>query len=162
VLFAGYLIVGSAWVSLEYAGQYPRLLLARPDISTAVGTRDILETYDWIRSNTAMDDIIVCNNESLFYLHTGRQALRPSPYEGWRVHALEFVTPNTVTTVLAGSHAQYVLLDPSLGGQYQIYAQFAGALDWLHTHHPGLLTPVYISKHGVMFVFRVNQDLLKR
>lgn len=162
IMFAIYLIIGAAFPSLMRAGRYPKLLPARTDVAAETEHRDVLATYDWIRSNTAPEAVLVCSNESLLYLYTGRRAVQPSPYEGWRQHSLELVTPDTVTAALRGSGADYLLLDPSFAGAYQAYAQFGSTVENLMSEHPGLLIPVYVSPHRVMFVFHVNRSLLPR
>jgi len=162
VLFSSYLVLGAAWSSVPRAGHYPKLLPWRPDISAEIENKDILDTYRWIRTNTASGDVFVCNNESVLWLHTGRQAVEPSGYEGWRLHTLDLVTPDTVTATLKGSDASYLLLDPSPIGAYQVYVQFGAAVKTLLASRPGLLTLTYTSPHGVMVVFRVNGRLLDR
>ncbi len=156
-----YLLLASAASSIPRAGSYPRRLLGRADITAEEEYGDVLATYAWIRANTQPSDVFVCLNDPLLYLHAGRKAVQPSPLQGWRVHSLNLVTPETVTEALRQSGATYLLVDPSYGAAYQAYAQYARSVDWLSAHNSRLLRPVHLSGHGVMWVYRVDREALE-
>jgi len=158
--FGLYLIFGSAWSSVLKAGSYPRRMPLREDISARDENLDSLATYAWIRDNTTDRDIFVCNNDPLLYLATGRRAVQACGYEGWRFLGLQFVTPDSLSVLLRQSGASYLLLDPSFGGAYLVYAELFHSAAMLSASKPGLLTPVYASPHRLETVFKVDRAFI--
>lgn len=161
-LFAAYLIAGSAYSSILRAGYYPKRLPLRTDITAQEEHADMLATYEWIKASTPERETWVCNNDPLLYLYTGRRAVQPSAYQGWRIHSLQLVTPGTVTDALRYSGASYLLLDPCYGAAYKAYGQYVMAVAALNLEYPGLLTPVYLSPHGALSAFKVDRVLLAK
>lgn len=156
VVLSSYLLIGSAAVSLPHAGRYPKLLPAL-SLTSEQEQHDITQSYQWIRLNTKDTDVFVCSNDPVLFLYTGRRAVQPSPYQGWRLFKSELVTKESVLDAIRGSHASYVMLDPSFGGAYAAYFQFGQSIVQLVNGPNALLQPVYVSPHGVVSIFRVSQ-----
>lgn len=156
VTLSSYLLIGSAAVSVPHAGRYPKLLPSL-FLTNEQEQHDITESYQWIRSNTKDTDVFVCSNDPVLFLYTGRHAVQPSPYQGWRLFKRELVTKESVLDAIRGSHASYVMLDPSFGGAYAAHFQFGQSIVQLVNGPNALLKPIYVSPHGVVSIFRVNQ-----
>jgi hypothetical protein len=160
ITFGAYLIVGSAISAFHHAGRYPPLVPNRPDLTIQQQHADLLETFAWIQYNTPREAVFVCNNDPLLYLYTGRKAMQPSPYQGWRTFSGQLITPDSVLEVLKESGASYLMIDPSLQGAYLPYAQLVGSAMKLGKERPGLLEPLYTSSNGLVTVCRVDRSKL--
>src|SRR5262249_20237707 len=104
--------------------------------------------------------VFVSNNDPLVYLYTGRHGLQPSPYQGWRVHSANLITPASLVWAIKESGASYVLVDPSYQAGYLVYAQLGIAVAGLQKVVPNLLSLKYMSPRGVMIIFEVNPQAL--
>jgi hypothetical protein len=71
--------------------------------------------FAYIRAGTPPDTILMANLDPVFYLNTGRKAVRGFAPDGYRLyyaHAESAVTPDELFAAIAGNGVGYVALTP--------------------------------------------------
>jgi hypothetical protein len=71
--------------------------------------------FAWIRQNTPSDALIAANLDPLFYLNTGRKAIRgfvPDGYKTLYQSGGQTVTPDQLSSTLRRNGVNYVALTP--------------------------------------------------
>ena len=102
---------------------------------------EMQKMFAWVRANTLKDAVIVANLDPLWYLNTGRRALRgftPNPYRTFYQSGATPVTPAELAATLLRSPAAYVALSPDL--DFAESASYHKAVEALQ--RGGLLEPV--------------------
>ncbi len=77
--------------------------------------KEMRKLFAYIRDNTPPDTILLANLDPLFYLNTGRKAIRgfsPDGYKLYYAHAESAVTPDQLFAAIAGNGVGYVALTP--------------------------------------------------
>lgn len=156
IAFGAYLVLGSAISAWQHAGRYPPLAPSL-ELTAKDQHRELLDAYKWIELNTPRNAVFVCINDPLLYLYTGRKAMQPTAYEGWRTIAGKLITPESVMEAVRESQAGYIMIDPSIQAGYASYAQFGQSVLEIAKKQPELLQPVYVSPHQLVTICRLHR-----
>lgn len=79
------------------------------------------ETFSWVRENTEPDAILATALDPVYYLHTGRQAIRPWFHRPWTYFYPvgkanpDIGPPTEIHTALETLEARYLIVDPLTG-----------------------------------------------
>ncbi|MES1258485.1 MAG: hypothetical protein ABUS51_08640, partial [Acidobacteriota bacterium] len=119
------------------AGQFP------PSGKAADDWREMDKLFTWLRRNTAPETILAANLDPLFYLNTGRKAVRgyvPNGYKTWYQPRGLTVTPDQLSAQLQQNGVNYVALTPDR--DFAASAAFHKSVEALE--RGGVLEPVGI------------------
>lgn len=90
---------------------YPQPMSDRP-----VFWRDYEHTFEWIRTNSDRSDVVASGLDSMLYLYTGRQGIRPfEPAPMALIYSVEtepLGSPDTLVSVLLGQRARFLVRLP--------------------------------------------------
>ncbi len=154
VTFCSYLIGGAGFLSCSKAGWLNSLATSPPPV-TAI---DFQQAVSWVKENTPVNSIFVCNNDPVFYLYTRRHAILPSRLEVWRFVTDQYVDPKSLLDAIDYSHATYVMNEPAFRSMGYSYTQLARAIDDINVTSPGYLLPVFQSEHKLITVYKTDVD----
>lgn len=150
-----YYLLKTAEVNHRYG--YPYIITSGEKLSDTVAWQDFQQLFAWLQRHTSPGDILASNLDSMLYLYTGRQGLRPfheNPlicfygYEN-RLHTLE----ETVAALLA-HEVRYLVQTPR--------PLYAGEIHWqrlltqLRQRYPWWLQVVYTGRDPRFVVFYLN------
>jgi hypothetical protein len=79
---------------------------------------EMQKLFGFIRADTTPDSILLANLDSLFYLNTGRKAIRgfvPSGFDLFYAPRQSAITPDQLSNAILESHVSYVALTPDVG-----------------------------------------------
>ena len=103
--------------------------------------KEMQKMFGWIRANTPPDAVIMANLDPLFYLYTGRKALRGFTFDPFRTFYTEGPGPVSaaeLSSTLLKAHVTHVAISPDL--QFGEAASYHKAVEALE--RGGLLEPV--------------------
>ena len=119
-----------------------------------------LQRYEWIRRNTAPDDVIACVLDPNCYLYTGRKAvsivsiLDVAPFYG--PPGKFQIRTESVAEVIRTSNAAYVMVEPVPRVKYVIDLAYE-ALKQLQKDSPGQLEEVWRNESEEATIFKVRE-----
>ncbi len=162
IAFAGYLVGGAALEAIQDAGRYGQAFTTLGPWSGGPLNHeaDYAEAFSWIRANTSPADTFVCNNDPLLFLGSDRKAIFPSKMEMWRFASSHLIDSDSMLAAIRFAKANYVVNDPVYRTEGLATRQAAESIMTLTMLHPGLLTPVFRSKHGSIMIFAVDANKL--
>lgn len=161
IAFGCYLVVGTTSDAVQKTGRYSSALaLLIPGLSASAQDADYQEVYQWVREHTRLADTFVCNNDPVFFLNTGRQAVFPSRLESWRFLQGKLIDPDSMLQAMRFAHARYVVNEPTYRSMGYATIQAAQSLTVLDQKYPGLLKPVFRSAHGLILVCAIDSARL--
>jgi hypothetical protein len=105
--------------------------------------KEMSKLFAWIRKNTPADAILAANLDPLFYLNTGRKAVRgylPDGYKTFYQSGGQTVTPDQLSSALLRGGVSYVALTPDR--DFEESAAFHKSVEALE--RGGILEPVAI------------------
>ena len=160
VVFGLYIMVAPAVQSIVRERD---LKLARwpmpPYFSPQFPKSDYDEAFRWLAARTRLSDTLVCNNDPLCFLYTGRQALFPFKVDGW-MNLVE--VPVNLTEVLYFAAPRYMVADPLFPGR----GLPATPVDWsamnLNIACPGLVKLVFASSHKLIRVYAIDYSKMPK
>jgi len=79
---------------------------------------EMQKLFGFIRANTSRDSILLANMDPVFYLNTGRKAVRgfaPSGFTLFYAQRQSAVTPDQLSSAITRSRVNYVVLTPDRG-----------------------------------------------
>jgi Dolichyl-phosphate-mannose-protein mannosyltransferase len=158
-------IIGLALGGVVVAGVYNYVSgvyypIASGSIRKVVGPSAVdRQTVEWINSNTAATDRLVCNNDPMYYLYTGRKATHFLPMISginWKEaqHLLfDIVNENKVN---------YLVLTPTdFDLSYRPDVQSESLKDLIE-ERPAEFVPVFKSTDAMSTIYRINNDRIGR
>ena len=119
--------------------------------------------YDWIRRNTAPDDVIACVLDPNCYLHTGRKAVSIAIAEVAPFYGPEgqfVIRPRSILRMIDESDARYLMLEPFPGAKPLEDLAF-DAVEQLRKDYPGLLTEVWDDSDVRAKIYRIDGEALR-
>jgi len=119
-----------------------------------------IRKYEWIRANTAQDDVIACVLDPNCYLYTGRKGVsiaiaEVAPFYGEEGHML--IRPDSVLDILRASKASVLMIEPFPGAQ-PLEELYRDAVKELSEKHPGLLKEVWRDDAESSTIYRVKLE----
>jgi hypothetical protein len=119
-------------------------------VRLSYGWSGFIETFDWLRNNTAQDEILATSYDPMYYLYTGRRGVRP-----WFHHPETYFypvgravpdlgDPVSIRGALSELGVRYLVIDPLDG-----YAEKAAAprlFERLLAAYPNKPRLVFISR----------------
>lgn len=161
VLFSTYLVGGALWESVTSTAFYGKGLAQASGLnSVSELDAELASAYDWLRRSTPASAVIICNNDPLTYLKTGRKAVFPSRLEAWRFSEKKLIDEDSLLQMIREANADYVMVEPmyrSIGvGTEQSVASAKAVFE----KHPGLLRFVFASPHGLVNIFEIDRTKL--
>jgi hypothetical protein len=145
-------IAGAAIVVAAIYGGHVRL--------TDAQAKPSLLRYEWIRSNTAPGDVILCVLDPNCYLYTGRKAISlaavgdMAPFYGPRGKIQ--IRPEKLAEMARTSNAAYVMVEPYPRGRFMI-DHLREAVGKLQEEIPGLLEEVWHDESEDVTIYRVRE-----
>ncbi|CAN5585396.1 hypothetical protein BH10CYA1_BH10CYA1_23010 [soil metagenome] len=153
MIFSCYLVIGAAVLTCSKVDWFTALSEPTPP-ATAV---DFQEAATWIKDNTPVDSVFVCNNDPVFYLYTHRRAIMPSRMELWRFVSDKYVDAESLGKAVAFSNANYVMNEPAFRSSGFMYTQLNQAIAEDHQRHPYQLLPVFETKNKLINIYKFNK-----
>lgn len=163
VVAAGTLIGANFKESQRWAGVYaPRVPPPSQAPAGYTEASEYAETYDWIKTHTRPDDVLVWNNDPAAYLWTGRKAILSSIGEsfGILVNSTPEMTKSNLLEAMRLGHGNYLIIDPISSGGLHAFTQVGLQVEALMKERRGLLTPVFTSRWGLVTIFKIDQSRL--
>jgi hypothetical protein len=80
--------------------------------------REMQKLFGFIKADTAPDSVLLANMDGLFYLNTGRKAVRgfvPNGFELYYAPRISAVTPDQLSNAILQARVNYVALTPDSG-----------------------------------------------
>ena len=153
------LMAGNLREDQLWAGQY-RFPVPRPTNASMnySESSEFAEAYDWIRSHTPYDAVLIWNNDPNAYLWTGRKAMMSCLGAYWKVYSNppEAITSDDLITSIAIGQGTYLVIDPISSTGLAGFNQLGAAVESLMKDRPGLLRPVFTSRFGLITIFKIN------
>jgi len=120
---------------------------------------DDRETTEWIEANTGPTDVLVCYRDPLYYLYTGRKAVRSSLSRAGDLMQTYQSTADdraqAVVRIVEENGARYLIVTPSdFDLEYQPEAQREGLRNLLEAY-PQQFVPVFKSGDGGSTIYRI-------
>jgi hypothetical protein len=88
-------------------------------VALSADNRDEMrKLFGFIRANTEPDSVLLANRDGLFFLNTGRKAVRgftPNGFDIFYAARQSAVTPDQLSGAIAQAHVNYVVLTPDRG-----------------------------------------------
>jgi len=161
ILFSGYLLAGTAIEAWQKAGRYEQVRSERvPLFSPQVSGADYAQSFAWIKANTKLSDTFICNNEPILFLYTGRKALFPVQIDHWSIIKQTLPPLISVDQAIGFGRVKYIMVDPLFRGLgHMLSPADALVISW-SSQYPGSITPVFVSSHGLVRIFAVDQSKL--
>lgn len=161
IVFSTYLVGGTLWEAVTSTAIYGKSLAQVSGFSTVAELdAELTSAYDWLSKNTPPNAIIICNNDPLTYLKTGRKAVFPSRMESWRFAEKKLIDEESLLTMMREANADYLMVEPmyrSIGvGTEQSVASAKAVFE----NHPGMLKFVFASPKGLVNVFEIDKAKL--
>jgi hypothetical protein len=158
-------LIGLALAAVVAAGIYSYVSglyfpLASGSIRKEVGPPPAdKQTVEWINSNTAATDILVCNHDPMYYLYTGRKA----------THCLPMISgiswqegQDLLFDIVNESKGNYlVLTSTDFELSYQPDVQSKSFKDLIEKH-PAEFVPVFKSTDATSTIYRISNDRIGR
>src|SRR5262249_7163768 len=74
-------------------------------------TSENAETIEWVKTNTELSDVLVCENDPVYYLYSGRKATRSSPLrEGAIIQTNQLGIDKTILSIISENNAKYLII----------------------------------------------------
>ena len=120
------------------------------------------QLIEWIKIHTDPDDVLVCERDPIYYLHTGRKATRTSPLkegalvEGDRSSSQEY--EEAIFRIISENNARYLIL--SWGDTESERDEYGRAYKTMIEQHPDAFLPVFESTDGRSVIYRIERGRL--
>lgn len=156
--FVGFVLLGVVGVgTYNYSLGIYRSLASNPiDASRALEDKQAIQ---WINANTAPTDVLLSYRDPLYYLFTGRKALRPleivarSPSQG---QAAQYERAKVIFRIIKESHSRYLIRtssDFSFESQSKLVRE---SFTTLLEQHPKTFVPVFESADGNTIIYKIR------
>ena len=117
------------------------------------------QTVEWINSNTAATDLLVCNHDPMYYLYTGRKATHFLPM----ISGLSWQEgQDLLFDIVNESKGNYLVLtttDFELSFQPDLQSK---SLKELIEERPAEFVPVFKSADATSTIYRISNDRIGR
>ena len=128
--------------------------IPQPGGQTGNNWAEMRKMFTFIKANTPRDSVLLANLDPLFYLNTGRKAIRgfaPNGFGLYYATTQAGVTPDQLSTAIQRSQVNYVVLTPDR--DFAESASFHSSVEALE--RGGVLQPVAIA--GISPEYRLLQ-----
>jgi hypothetical protein len=114
---------------------------------------------DWVEDHTPADAILIGDYDQVYYLFTGRRAIRLSASFDLKIYYAagaprEFPQAGALLEGFKRLKACYLIRDPMIGGPERLY--YDDLIQALMRVAPGSLTPIYAGADGAFVVYRIT------
>jgi hypothetical protein len=125
------------------------------------GAREQPEKTDlirWIEANTAASDVLVCEQDPIYFLYTGRKATRSSPLgEGAAVIELDRTEiDRRISMIIHDNKARYLILFRTYGEGADQIDGYQKAYESMVGGNPQIFIPVFQSADGRGTIYRIE------
>lgn len=153
IIFSCYLVGGAAVLSCAKADWFKAI--SEPVAPTTAV--DFQEAVEWIKANTPVDAVFVCNNDPVFYLYTRRHAIMPSRMELWRFVSDKYVDAESLRNAIKFSNATFVMNEPAFRSSGYAYTQLNQAIADEQQRVADGPRLVFKTKNRLIDIFMLNK-----
>lgn len=155
----GLVLLALIGVTLHNYGSGIQRSLASASLSKiAKPTSGDAQAIQWITANTATSDVLVCYQDLLYYLYTGRKAARS--YLGRAGVSEEhsdatYEQSKIVLRIISENNGRYLIVTLS---DYELPDPHRKSLEALLEQHPQMFVPVFESTDGQSKIYRIDNS----
>lgn len=154
----GLVVTGAAVVTFQsnLSGIYYSLTDSKP----GVGSKQDAQIFDWIKTNTEPESVLICFGDLKYYLYTGRKTVRSIPVNILDLTVYQAKDPDlselatVFRNIVEESRGSYVVLTPN-DFRNQAPAYGASVEEYI-TNHPERFIPVFQSEDGRNRIYQIR------